>query len=156
MIIYVKNQNILNTDCTGIVNFINVNGIIEKSNNSQSMMKNRFPNNHKLYQKQKEDLKLKIGYIFTCTDRNILTNQEKIIFNFPYKHDHTNSSQVDYISKGLKYFDYLMSVYSDEILPNVAIPNLKNEFNLDDYAQIKKLFNLHLGESTKVFVIYGM
>ncbi len=152
MIIYTK-KDILTTDCKGIINLININGVIEKTNNSQGM-KNRFPKNHQMYQNLKNNSKLKIGHVFYCEDRNIFTDQEKIIFNFPYKHDHTNSSQIEYISKGLKYFDYLMTLFSDEILPNIAMPSLKKEFTLEDYNKIRQLFNFHFEELNKVIVIH--
>jgi len=112
-----RKDEILNADTEAIVNTVNTVGIMGKGIALE--IKERYPQNYRLYKKACEKNEIKIGKVFV-TETNSMNNP-KFIINFPTKKHWRFPSKVSYIEDGLiSLKDFILT----QKISSIAIPPL--------------------------------
>lgn len=114
MIIYVNNQNILDSNCDAIVNTVNTVGVMGKGLAKE--YKKKYPVMFQEYKRYCEEKKIEIGNLHWYKAKD-----GKTIINFPTKEHWRKPSKIEYIEKGLYN---LRTTFKQHSIKSVAIPPL--------------------------------
>ena len=117
MIHYIKG-NIFDSDAEALVNTVNTVGVMGKGIALQ--FKKAFPANYKAYKNACKNGLVQIGQLFVSEDQN-LEQGKKIIINFPTKKHWRNTSEYEYVEKGL---EDLVRIIQEKKINSIAIPPL--------------------------------
>ena len=133
MIEYKLNQDIFKSKVDAIVNTVNCVGVMGAGLAKE--FKERYPKMYREYRKKCENNKLKIGKLFVFRTIN------RLIINFPTKIHWKNSSKLEWIEAGLKYF---VKNYKKWNIASVAFPQLGTSHGKLDWNNVRPLMENYL------------
>lgn len=130
----IKNGDIFQSDADILVNPINLQGTMGAG--LAKSFRDRFPINNAIYEQYCRFNKLKIGEVLAISENG------KIIVNFPTKDDWRNPSKYEYIETGMKDLCDILSKML--INKSVAFPKLGCGLGKLEWDKVRSIIVKHL------------
>ena len=115
MINYIKDGDILSSDCEAIINTVNTVGVMGKG--LALLYRKKYPEMFSEYRRACLAGEVKTGSMHLWK----IPNENKWIINFPTKQHWQNNSQMEWIIEGLKD---LAKIIKEKEIKSIAIPAL--------------------------------